>query len=147
MYIIYDWITTMGYSKHELGTTNMLYSPIKKIGILHLVCYTAVFSVVTQRSSPQRALCDDTKNGCVADYITPLPRHNGHLSTTATFFCPQGGRCGEVPLYKWKRQKFKEMFVSGSLNPAKRQPISGLLLNIPREDDPHAVSTAGNRRV
>ena len=134
MYIIYDWITTMGYSKHELGTTNMLYSPIKKIGILHLVCYTAVFSVVTQRSSPQRA-------------FTPLPRHNGHLSTTATFFCPQGGRCGEVPLYKWKRQKFKEMFVSGSLNPAKRQPISGLLLNIPREDDPHAVSTAGNRRV
>ena len=128
MYIIYDWITTMGYSKHELGTTNMLYSPIKKIGILHLVCYTAVFSVVTQRSSPQRAMCDDTKNGCVADYITPLPRHNGHLSTTATFFCPQGGRCGEVPLYKWKRQKFKEMFVSGSLNPAKRQPISGLLL-------------------
>ena len=33
-----------------------------------LVCYTAVFSVVTQRSSPQGgALRDDTKNGCVAD--------------------------------------------------------------------------------
>ena len=31
----------------------------------YLVCYTAVFSVVTQRSSP----CDDTKNGCVADYV------------------------------------------------------------------------------
>ena len=32
--------------------------------------YTAVFSVVTQCSSPQRggALRDDTKNGCVADY-------------------------------------------------------------------------------
>ena len=29
-----------------------------------LVCYTAVFSVVTQCFSPQ----DDTKNGCVADY-------------------------------------------------------------------------------
>ena len=29
-----------------------------------LVCYTAVFSVVTQRSS----LRDDSKNGCVADY-------------------------------------------------------------------------------
>ena len=23
--------------------------------------------------------------------MTPLPPHNGHLSTTATFFCPQGG--------------------------------------------------------
>ena len=34
-----------------------------------LVCYTAVFSVVTQRSSG--ALRDDTKNGCVADYIMP----------------------------------------------------------------------------
>ena len=34
---------------------------------LPVVCYTAVFSVVTQRSS-QGALRDDTKNGCVADY-------------------------------------------------------------------------------
>ena len=30
-----------------------------------IVCYTAVFSVVTQRG----ALRDDSKNGCVADYI------------------------------------------------------------------------------
>ena len=38
-----------------------------------LVCYTAVFSVVTQRSSPLRrgALRDDTKNGFVADYWFP----------------------------------------------------------------------------
>ena len=36
-----------------------------------LVCYTAVFSVVTQRSSPQwgGTLHDDSKNGCVADYM------------------------------------------------------------------------------
>ena len=37
---------------------------------IRLVCYTAVFSVVTQRSSPLTwggALRDDTKNGCVAD--------------------------------------------------------------------------------
>ena len=41
---------------------------------LHLVCYTAVFSVLTQRSFPQTAvsawggaLRDDSKNGCVAD--------------------------------------------------------------------------------
>ena len=27
--------------------------------------------------------------------ITSLPPHNGHLSTTATFFCPQGGRYGD----------------------------------------------------
>ena len=33
-----------------------------------IVRYTAVFSVVTQRSSPQGALRDDTKNDCVADY-------------------------------------------------------------------------------
>ena len=32
---------------------------------LMVVCYTAVFSVVTQRSSPLR---DGAKNGCVADY-------------------------------------------------------------------------------
>ena len=35
-----------------------------------LVCYTAVFIVVTQRSSPQEeALRDDSENGCVADYL------------------------------------------------------------------------------
>ena len=34
--------------------------------ILALVCYKAVFRVVTQRS-----LRDDTKNGCVADYLSP----------------------------------------------------------------------------
>ena len=27
-----------------------------------------------------------------------LPSHNGHLSTRAIFFCPQGGHCGEVRL-------------------------------------------------
>ena len=38
--------------------------------LIHVVCYTAVFSVVTQRSSWGGALRDDTKNGCVADYDT-----------------------------------------------------------------------------
>ena len=33
-----------------------------------MVCYTAVFSVVTQRSFPLGALRDDTKNGRIADY-------------------------------------------------------------------------------
>ena len=28
----------------------------------------------------------------------PTPRTNGHLSITATFFCPQGSRCEDVPL-------------------------------------------------
>ena len=33
-----------------------------------LVCYTAVFRVVTSLSLWGGALRDDTKNGCVADY-------------------------------------------------------------------------------
>ena len=32
-----------------------------------VVCYTTVFSVVTQRFFPRGVLRDDTKNGCVAD--------------------------------------------------------------------------------
>ena len=60
--IMYDWITVMKYSKHEISTINMLYS--------------------------LRKICQ----------ITPLPPRNGHLSTTATFFCPQGGHCGDVRL-------------------------------------------------
>ena len=43
---------------YSLSIISVLYSA-------NIVCYTAVFSVVTQRSSPLR---DDTKNGCVADY-------------------------------------------------------------------------------
>ena len=31
-------------------------------------------------------------------HTTPLPPINGHLSTTDTFFCPQGVRCEEVRL-------------------------------------------------
>ena len=33
LYIIYNWITNKGYSKHELSTINMLYS-LKKLVIL-----------------------------------------------------------------------------------------------------------------
>ena len=40
-------------------------------GRITLVCYTAVFSLVTQRSSPHAvwggALRDETKKGCLAD--------------------------------------------------------------------------------
>ena len=36
-----------------------------------LVCYTGVFSVVTQCSFWGGALRDDTKNGCVADKCLP----------------------------------------------------------------------------
>ena len=32
-------------------------------------------------------------------HITPLLPRNGHLSTKATFFRSEGGRCGEVRLY------------------------------------------------
>ena len=35
---------------------------------MDIVCYTAVFSVVTQQKKRGGALRDDTKNGCVADY-------------------------------------------------------------------------------
>ena len=49
--------------------TNLIntYAVLKISGFVWtLVCYTAVFSVVTQWGG---ALRDDTKNGCVADYV------------------------------------------------------------------------------
>ena len=53
---------------------------LRYVAIQHLVCYTAVFSVVTQGFSPQTlwggTLRDDTKNGCVADYSTPGSNQN-----------------------------------------------------------------------
>ena len=46
--------------------------------LFEIVCYTAVFSVVTQRSVPQAwgALRDDTKNGFVADYVRDQHHRN-----------------------------------------------------------------------
>ena len=41
---------------------------LKFASTFNVVCYTAVFRVVTQRSSPL-TLRDDTKNGYVADYF------------------------------------------------------------------------------
>ena len=47
------------------------------------VCYTAVFSVVTQRPFPQREKRDDTKNGCVADYYNYESPQNTDAELTA----------------------------------------------------------------
>ena len=47
-----------------LSNMNAYNEKKKNRTIPKLVCYTAVFSVVTQRSS----LRDDSKNGCEADY-------------------------------------------------------------------------------
>ena len=46
--------------------------------LFEIVCYTAVFSVVTQRSAPQAwgALRDDTENGCAADYVRDQHHRN-----------------------------------------------------------------------
>ena len=46
-----------------IGSSSIFLKCIWNKSCLWVVCYTAVFSVVTQRSS----LRDDTKNGCVAD--------------------------------------------------------------------------------
>ena len=62
---------------------------------LILVCYTAVFSVVTQRSSPQGrggALGDDTKNGCVADYLDIRIISASIFHIFETLFRIDGGR-------------------------------------------------------
>ena len=46
-------------------------------------------------------------------HITPLPSHNDHVSTTATFFCLQGGLWveaqlqGFLNLYSLLQSKFK----------------------------------------
>ena len=76
-----------------------------------VVCYTAVFRVVTQCSS----LCDDTKNGCVADYVMCKPTINECLACVASVSVWFGskerprnrilgfGRArNETPAKKWK---------------------------------------------
>ena len=69
----------------------------------HLVCHIAVFSVVTQCSSPQGgALRDDTKNGCVADYRSPARERlfpSSHLPPRAYVYC-----CFSCGLY-WNTQR------------------------------------------
>ena len=36
-------------------------------------------------------------------HIAALPPNNGHLSSMATFLCPQGGRYGEVQLHLYDK--------------------------------------------
>ena len=54
-----------GSNKFDCLIKEMLFIRKLKPSLNVLVCYTAVFSVVTQRGG---ALRDDTKNACVADY-------------------------------------------------------------------------------
>ena len=64
--------------------TNKVYSRTSVYG--HL-CVTAThFSSRQTKKKPFNDSC-----------LKPL--HNGHLFTTATFFCPQGGLCRKVQLY------------------------------------------------
>ena len=53
-----------------IGHNTINIPEIFQLFMTFLVCYTAVFSVVTQRSW-RGALRDDSKNGCVADYDFP----------------------------------------------------------------------------
>ena len=54
-----------------------------------LVCHTAVFSVVTQRSPPPPpppALRDDTKSGCVSDSTVVPKQVPGRLIEEVLYF-------------------------------------------------------------
>ena len=56
-----------------VSKSSLQYMPLNfqslALSMAALVCYTAVFSVATKRSSHWGgALRDDSKNGCVADY-------------------------------------------------------------------------------
>ena len=41
------------------------------------------------------------------------PLYNGRLSTMATFFCHQGGRCQDVQLYYVKKFNYHASFLLG----------------------------------
>ena len=45
--------------------------------------------------------------------MTPLPPDNGHLSTTATFFCPQGGSLRTADVFPAARQPANSRRISG----------------------------------
>ena len=47
--------------------------------------------------------------------LCPLPPHNGHLSTMATFFCPQGDRFGEVPWWLYYIHYLLGVYVAKNL--------------------------------
>ena len=67
------------------------------------------FKLRNRAVNQQRKLQDDPEVKVKKQRLTVDPSTNGHLSTTATFlvnvctkatfFCPQGGRCGQVQLY------------------------------------------------
>ena len=83
-----DWITIMRNSRHELS------QPRSQGSLLPVpTCWRENLGTRLELSTV-RMLYSLKKLSCY-----PLPPHNSHLSTTATFFSPQGGRCGGVRLY------------------------------------------------
>ena len=61
--IIYDWITIMEYSKHELGTINMMYPP-KEIVLFH--SFLPITATSPQKATlPQGGLADVERTDCI----------------------------------------------------------------------------------
>ena len=84
-WFIYDWITIMEFSKHEISTINMLYS-LKKSAILHpYLLITAIF--------PQRLLSSFPKGAVVEMF-------DCNNAWTRTLFCQF--LCYPCPTSTWK---------------------------------------------
>ena len=84
-WFIYDWITIMEFSKHEISTINMLYS-LKKSAILHpYLLITATF--------PQRLLSSFPKGAVVEMF-------DCNNAWTRTLFCQF--LCYPCPTSTWK---------------------------------------------
>ena len=61
LYIRYDWIDIMGYSKHELSTINMFSTPPKNCYITPLPSHSGNLSTTGAFFCPQSGLCEEVR--------------------------------------------------------------------------------------
>lgn len=54
-----------------------------------------LWATVSMKLVQRPVVLPAAKSRCHMMPLPPPPPHNGHLSRTATFFYPQGGRCGK----------------------------------------------------
>ena len=76
-----------------LGCERWIVLSISSIVLRHYFIQIRLFMIGLPLGNSKHEL--RTKSIC---HIAPLPSHNGHVSPTATFFCPQGGLWVEVQL-------------------------------------------------
>ena len=137
MYFIYIYLFTVGYSKPELGTINMLYFPpplLKQVSYYTPTSPLRPLSIGAGHPVPEIG-----GGGSPKKYFPPFGPHFGRkirggrppgpsLAPPLLSSVPQGGHCGEVRLYylflRILQRKIRNFFVKFYLSISRSDKVN-----------------------